>query len=100
MLELAQIAVRSSAGHEPPLVQRELSQAEILRYQSATPMLITMLVAPQAPGAIEAVVDQLSGYAKANVQGTGPMYQEALNMVREAQILGKAAAEANRQFGI
>ena len=100
MGELVQHAVFSAAGQEPPLVQRDLSDAEILRYWSATQMLIPLLVAMVPPEELETVTAQLSGYAEANVQGTGPMYVEALDMVREVAIVARAAAAANQAFGI
>jgi hypothetical protein len=63
-------------------------------------MLITTLVNAQDPRAVAAISQALETYAEANVDGTGPLYAEALRMLKEADVLGQAAAQANRAFGI
>jgi hypothetical protein len=99
-LELLNHARQSASGQAPPLVKTQLTHAETLRYWSTTPMLITTLVNAQDPRAVAAISQALETYAEANVDGTGPLYAEALRMLKEADVLGQAAAQANRAFGI
>ena len=102
-LELVLHTVNSINGEEALLIEQDLPDWQVLRFNVAAPLLISMLVAPMDDADAARMRTLIAEWGRMGQERggeEGAFYDHALQMILDATSLAQAAQQANRDFGL